>query len=66
MLRIKENRLIKWVVEEAMQKNGTWQKVLEISLVELGWGGVKGVELESVDDRDQNDVKRQCMEEHFC
>ncbi len=66
MLRIKENRLIKWVVEEAMQKNGTWQKVLEISLVELGWGGVKGVELESVDDRDRNDVKRQCMEEHFC
>ena len=66
MLRIKENRLIKWVVEEAMQKNGTWQTVLEISLVELGWGGVKGVELESVDDRDQNDVKRQCMEEHFC
>ena len=30
--------------------------------MELGCGGVKGAELKSVDDRDRNDVKRQCME----
>ena len=34
-------RLIKWVVEEAMQmeKKSNCQKDLEKSLVELGWGG---------------------------
>ena len=34
-----ESRLIKWVVEEAMQveKKSNWQKDLEKSLVELGW-----------------------------
>ena len=44
-------RLIKWVVEEALQmeKKSNWQKDLEKSLVELGWGGVKqGAERESL------------------
>ena len=39
MLKMKESRLIKWVVvEEAMQveKKSDWQKDLEKSLVELG------------------------------
>ncbi len=42
--------LIKWVVEEAMQmeKKSNWQKDLEKSLVELGWAGMKGAELESL------------------
>ena len=46
---MKESRLIKWVVEEAMQmeKKSNWQKDFEKSLVELGWGGMKGAELES-------------------
>ena len=44
------SRLIKWVVEEAMQmdKKSNWQKDLNKSLVELGWGGVKGAELDSL------------------
>ena len=39
MLKMKESRLIKWVVEEAMQieKKKNCQKDLEKSLVELGW-----------------------------
>ena len=47
---MKENRLTKWVVEEAMQvgKKSNWQKDFEKSLVELGWGGVKGEELEGL------------------
>ena len=50
MLRMKESRLIKWVVEEAMQmeKRSNWQKDLEKLLVELGWACVKGTELESL------------------
>ena len=50
MLRMEENRLIKRVVEEAMQmeKKSNWQKDLEKSSVELGWAGVKGRELDSL------------------
>ena len=47
---MKVSRLIKCAVEEAMQmeKKSNWQKDLEKSLVELGWNGVKGAELESL------------------
>ena len=62
MLKIKNSRLIKRVVEEAMQmeKKSNLQKDLEKSLVELarlGW--CEGGRIEkSADDRDWNDVKR--------
>ena len=41
VLKMKESRLIKWVVEEAMQmeKKSNCQNNLEKLLVELGWGG---------------------------
>ena len=41
MLKMKESRLIKWVVEETMQMEikSNCQKDLEKLLVELGWGG---------------------------
>ena len=31
-----------------VEKKSNWQKDLEKSLVELGWGGVKGAELEGL------------------
>ena len=47
---MKVSRLLKWVVEETMQmeKNSIWQKDLEKSIVELGWNGVKGEDLEGL------------------
>ena len=47
MLKMKESRLNKWVVDEAMQMEmkSNWQKDLEKPLVELGWAGVKGAKL---------------------
>ena len=47
MLKMKESRLIKWVVDEAMQMEmkSNWQKDLGKLLVELGWAGVKGAKL---------------------
>lgn len=47
---MKVSRLLKWVVEETLQmeKNSIWQKDLEKSIVELGWNGVKGEDLEGL------------------
>ena len=40
----RKSRLVKWVVEEAMQmeKKSNWQKDLEKLLVALGWGVCSG------------------------
>ena len=63
MLRMKESRLIKWVVERPCKWNlkSNWQKDLEKSLAELGWAAVKRAGLESLSVTEIG--MRQCMEE---